>query len=165
MRCVSIGRVVSTHGLKGEVKFWYYNENKEEFYRYSSFLFQDGNKWTGLTPERIRLQKGFFFIKFQDRDCIEKVSPLINLELFVREEDLPLLDSDEYYEYQLIGLDVVNQADELIGKLVSIIHTKANDIMVVKGKREVLIPMVDTYIISIDLKESSIKVSGEPFLV
>jgi len=82
----------------------------------------------------------------------------------VREEDLPGLESDEYYDYQLIGLDVVNKVGELLGKVDSIIHTKANDVIVVKGEREILIPMIDIFISSVDIEHSVIKVEGDDFL-
>jgi len=164
MKCVSIGRVISTHGLKGEVKFWYYNEEREGLYRYSTFLVRQRDEWIELKPERIRFQKDFFYIKFLGYDGLEKVNSFINRELFVREEDLPGLESDEYYDYQLIGLDVVNKVGELLGKVDSIIHTKANDVIVVKGEREILIPMIDIFISSVDIEHSVIKVEGDDFL-
>ncbi len=165
MKCVSVGRVISTHGLKGEVKFWYYNHERDGLYRYESFLIKQKNEWIELKPERIRFQKDTFYIKFSGYDGLEKVTSFINCELFVKEEDLPCLEPDEYYEYQLIGLDVINQEGKILGKVDYIIHTRANDVMVVKGEKEILIPMVDVYISSIDLERSVIKVEGDDFLV
>lgn len=164
MKYVSIGRIISTHGLRGEVKFLYYNEISEGLYNYSTFLIRQEKDWVEIKPERIRQQKGFYYIKFQGYNAIEEVTSFTNKELFVKEEDLPPLDNDEYYDYQLIGLDVLDEKRGLIGKVDNIIHTKANDILVVKGKREILIPMIDIYIKSIDLKASLIKVEGEDFL-
>lgn len=164
MKCVSIGRVVSTHGLRGEVKFRYYNEEKEGLYRYTTLLVRQRDEWIELKPERIRFQKDIFYIKFFGYDGLEKVTSFINRELFVREEDLPGLEPDEYYDYQLIGLDVVNKAGDLLGKVDFIIHTKANDVIVVKGEKEILIPMIDTFISSVDIEHSVIKVEGDDFL-
>ncbi|MCX8111326.1 MAG: ribosome maturation factor RimM [Syntrophorhabdaceae bacterium] len=164
MKCVSIGRVISTHGLKGEVKFWYYNEEREGLNRYNNFLVRQRDEWIELKPERIRFQKDIFYIKFFGYDGLEKVTPFINKELFVKEEDLPGLGPDEYYDYQLIGLDVVNKSGELLGKVDYIMHTKANDVIVVKGDREILIPMIDTFVISIDIERSIINVKGDDLL-
>lgn len=164
MKYVSIGRIISTHGLKGEVKFLYYNELSEGLFNYSTFLIKQEKDWVEIKPERIRQSKGIYYIKFQGYDAIEKVTSFTNKELFVKEEDLPSLNSDEYYDYQLIGLDVIDEKGCLIGKVDNIIHTKANDIMVIKGKKEILIPMIDIYIKSIDLKASIIEVEGEDFL-
>ncbi len=164
MKYVSIGRIVSTHGLRGEVKFLYYNELSEGLYHYSTFLIKQNKEWVEIKPERIRRQKGFYLIKFRGHDTIEKVNSFTNKELFVKEEDLPVLDVDEYYDYQLIGLNVFDERGNLLGKVENIIHTKANDVLVVKGKKEILVPMVDTYIRSIDLDAFEIKVEGEDFL-
>ncbi|MBP8625521.1 MAG: 16S rRNA processing protein RimM [Syntrophorhabdaceae bacterium] len=165
MKCVSVGRVTATHGLKGEVKFWYYNHERDGLYRYTSFLIKQKDEWIELKPEHVRFQKDTFYIKFSGYDGLEKVTSFINKELFVREEDLPGLEPDEYYEYQLIGLDVINQTGRLLGKVDYIMHTRANDVMVVKGEREILIPMVDIFISSIDIEHSIIKVEGDDFLV
>jgi len=164
MKYVSIGRIVSTHGLRGEVKFLYYNEISEGLWNYKTFLIKQQEEWVEIKPERIRRQKGFYYIKFQDHDTIEKVTSFTDKELFVKEEDLPSLNADEYYDFQLIGLNVIDKKGDILGKVEDIIHTKANDILVIKGKKEILIPMIDIYIKSIDLDSSEIKVEGEDFL-
>ncbi len=164
MKYVSIGRIVSTHGLKGEVKFLYYNEVSKGLYDYNTFLIKQQEEWVEIKPERIRGQKGFYYIKFQGYNTIEGVASFTNKELFVKEEDLPSLEADEYYDFQLIGLNVIDKKGDILGKVENIIHTKANDILVIGEKKEILIPMVDIYIKSIDLDASEIKVEGEDFL-
>jgi 16S rRNA processing protein RimM len=158
MKWIPVGNVVSTHGLKGEVKFRYYNEIKEDFLRYASLFIIEHNRVTELKPTGKRLQKGFFYIKFEGFESPDEVFYLLNKELFVREEDLPQPGKDEYYDYQLVGLDVVNQRDEKIGKVEAILHTKANDIIVVTGKEETFIPMFEDNISEIDLEGSSIRI-------
>ncbi len=114
-----------------------------------------------LTPTEVRFSKGFFYLKFEGLNNPEKVSFLINQELNVREEDLPSLDNDEYYDYQLIGLNVVNQKYNVVGKVTQVIHTGVNDIMVVTGKEEMLVPMVEGLISRIDLKDALIVVDED----
>jgi 16S rRNA processing protein RimM len=162
---VPVGRVVSVHGLKGEVKFSYYNEVKDSFFQYTSFLAEDDDRQILLKPIDARLGKGFFYIRFEGFESPENVSFLVNKELFVREEDLPRLNDDEYYDYTLIGLVVLNQRHEKIGKVEEILHTKAYDIMVVNKKTELLIPMVDTYILEINLDNAFVKVDEDALAV
>ncbi|OPY64824.1 MAG: Ribosome maturation factor RimM [Syntrophorhabdus sp. PtaU1.Bin050] len=83
----------------------------------------------------------------------------------MREEDLPPLDNDEYYDYQLIGLDVTNRRGERIGKVEQILHTGANDVMIVTGTREIFVPMVEGYVSEIDLASSCITVDEDALLV
>ncbi|MCX5818139.1 MAG: ribosome maturation factor RimM [Proteobacteria bacterium] len=152
MGYVPVGRVISTHGIKGEVKFQYYNDEKEVFYEYTSFLVKnENNRWVTFEPTDKRLYKGFFYLKFKGFDSPEAALSLINKEFFVKEEQLPPLNDDEYYEYQLIGLKVINQDDIGMGTVTEVMHTGAQYLIVVRGEKEILIPMVEDYILSIDI--------------
>ena len=165
MGCIPVGKVVADHGLGGAVKFKYYNEDAENFYRYSSLITNKNERQAELKLTEVRFSKGFFYLKFENLNSPEQVSFLINQESFVREEDLPPLDNDEYYDYQLIGLHVVNHSGELIGTVSQVIHTGVNDIIVVKGKEEILVPMVEGLVSKIDLKNSLITIDEEALLV
>ena len=165
MRFIPVGRVVADHGLNGAVKFKYYNEDVGTFYHYTSLLFEQGGRQTELKPTEIRFNKGFFYLKFKGLNSPEKVSFLIRQELCVREEDLPPLENDEYYDYQLIGLHVVDHKGEMIGTVTQVMHTGVNEIIVVTGKEEILVPMVEGLISRIDLKDSLITIGEEALLV
>lgn len=165
MEYVPVGRVVTNHGLSGTVKFKYYNEAAEDFYRYTSLIVEKDGRQTELKPAEVRFSKGFFYLKFEGLDSLEKVSFLINQELFVREEDLPPLDNDEYYDYQLIGLHVTNRRGNKIGMVTQVIHTGGNDIIVVTGKEEILVPMVEGIIVRIDLEDSFIAIDEDALSV
>jgi 16S rRNA processing protein RimM len=162
---IPVGRIISTHGTKGEVKFRYYNEAAEEFYRYASLIAIKDGQDIELRPWQVRFHKGIFLLAFENLEGLESVQFLLNQELFVRDIDLPLVDEDEYYEYQLIGLDVINEKNEPLGKAKEILHTGAHGVIVVEGTEEILIPMVSDYILSVDIPGSKIVVKAEPFLV
>jgi 16S rRNA processing protein RimM len=164
MGCIPVGKVVADHGLGGAVKFKYYNEASDNFYRYTSFIANKDGRQAELKPTDVRFRKGFFYLKFEGLENPEKVSFLINQELFVREEDLPPLDNSEYYDYQLVGLNVVNHNGNSIGTVSEVIHAGANDILSVTGKEEILIPMVEGLIVRIDLKDSLIVIDEDALL-
>ena len=164
MKYVPVGRALGAHGLKGEIKFRYYNEVKEDFLRYEFLFHKKGNLYEKLELAGKRSQKGLFYIKFIGLESPEEVSPLVNSELFVREEDLPRLESDEYYDYQLIGLDVADRKGGKVGKVKGVVHTKANDLLKVSaGREEVFIPLTEDFVVSIDLEGSSIVVEENAF--
>jgi len=75
--------------------------------------------------------------------------------------DLPLLDNDEYYDYQLIGLNVVNHKHEPVGVVTQVIHTGVNDILTVTGREEILVPMVEDLISKIDLQNALIVIDED----
>ncbi len=158
MRWIPVGRVLSTHGIRGEVRFHYYNEAKEEFLRYTSLYAEKDDAIIEIKPASVRSHKNLFLIRFKGLKGSEEVSFLVKKELFVREGDLPQLNDDEYYDYQLIGLNVLSSAGEEIGKVSSILHTQANDTLVVSGKQEIMVPMIEGHIIEIDLERSFIKI-------
>lgn len=157
MRYIPVGRALASHGVKGEIKFRYYNEAKEDFLTYASLFFRKGDLYTELELTGKRFQKGLFYIKFQGLESPEEVFPLLDKELFVREEDLPRLEQGEYYDYQLIGLEVVDSKREPVGKVKELVHTKADDILVVATPgEEVFIPLREEFVVRIDVEGASI---------
>ena len=166
MKYIPIGRALSTHGVKGEVKFRYYNEAKEDFLKYASLFFKKGNLYTELELTGKRRNKDLFLVKFKGMESPESVSPLLNRELFVREEDLPPVEENEYYAYQLIGLRVVDREHEEMGEVKELVHTKANDLLVVDtGREELFVPLTDEFICKIDMEGSYITVDESALVV
>jgi 16S rRNA processing protein RimM len=161
MKWIPVGKVVSTQGMQGEVKFYYYNEVREDFLRYTSLFVVKDNVKTEIRPARVRFQKNLIYIHFEGVSGIEEASSLVNKELFVREDDLAFLENDEYYEYQLIGLDVFNMKKEKIGSVESILHTGANDVLVVAGAKGLTVPLVEGFIVEIDLEKGIVCVDEE----
>lgn len=159
MRYIPVGRVLATHGKRGEIKLHYYNEVKQEFYRYTFFVVKNGDTIIELMPTGVRLSRGFFYIHFEGFNDEKVASFLVGKEISVREKDISPLKEGEYYDYQLIGLDVFNQQHMKVGTVKEIVHTKANDVLIVSGKEEILIPMIEDYIIHIDLGKSSVLIN------
>lgn len=158
MKWIPVGRVVSTHGMRGEVKFYYYNEVKEEFLDYTSLFALKGDEYVELKPLKATYSKRFFYLSFRGLATVGEVSFLVTKELFVREADLPRLEDGEYYEYQLIGLEVITTQGMSLGKVTSVLHTGANDILIVEGERELMIPMVEGFVIDIDVSRGEVRV-------
>ncbi len=161
MKWIPVGRVVSTSGLKGEVKFHYYNEVKEDFFDYASLFSLKGDEYVELKPEGAKYRKKFFYLSFRGLTTIEEVSFLVAKELCVREEDLRPLNNDEYYEYQLIGLHVIDADGAHLGNVRRILHAGASDVLVVEGEQEYMVPMVEGFIVSIDIEGGMVKVNIE----
>jgi 16S rRNA processing protein RimM len=66
--------------------------------------------------------------------------------------------------YQLIGLRVTNRENEKIGTVGQIIHGRGNDVLVVSGEKELLVPMVEGHILHIDLEKGFVRVDEETLL-
>ena len=164
MELIPIGKIVSTHGLRGEVKFRYYNEVQEDFSSYTSFFTIAQGGPQEIKPDRIKWAKGFFYIIFENIHTIEDAIPLVNKELFVDVGALPCLEKGSYYDFQLQGLTVFNHKKEPVGIVKEILHQSGSDILIVEhGNEEIFIPMIDEYIDRIDT-ENSLLVLTDVFL-
>jgi 16S rRNA processing protein RimM len=161
MEWIPVGKVVSAHGMRGEIKFYYYNEVKEDFLLYTSLFVVSDDVKTEIRPLQVRFHKNFVYITIAGLRNAADASFLIGKELYVREKDLPAVEEGEYYEYQLIGLDVINMQRKKIGSVESILRTGANDVLVVTGEEDYMVPMVEGYIEEIDVRTGFIRVNEE----
>jgi 16S rRNA processing protein RimM len=166
MDYLPIGLVVSAHGIKGEIKFRYYNEGVDSI-NYPSLFVQTQDSYAELVVSRIRQQGNLFIIAFRGLDTREKTAHLLRKELFVPLKDLPELEEDEYYDFELIGLSVITNSGKHLGKVSRIIHVQSRDILVVEdahnihSNEEILIPMADDYLTEISRTDGTIHVREE----
>lgn len=158
MKFIPVGRVVAAHGVRGEIRFRYYNEDVAASPQYPSFFVEEDGAKRELKSVRARSHGSLFLIKFAGLDTSDEVRFLLGKELFVREQDLVPLGADEYYDYQLVGLAAVTEAGRKLGTVKDVMHTKANDILVVGGGREVLVPMTGDHIVRISMGEGLVEV-------
>jgi 16S rRNA processing protein RimM len=158
MKLIPVGRVVAAHGLKGEVKLRYYDETAMDLPRYPSFFVDRAGTPVALRPSRVRRQGNTFIVKFKGFETVEDVAFLCRRQLFIAEGDLPALGEGEYYDYQLIGLKAVTEEGNTLGKVVDVMHTGGADILVVKGSRELLVPLAEEHIMEIRREEGFVKV-------
>ncbi len=164
MKLVPVGQVASAHGLRGEVRFRYYNEGGDAPLRYPSFFVDHNGEKVELRPAGVRARKGQFIMKFEGLESADQVRFLVGKEVFVREDDLAPLAEDEYYDYRLIGLKAVTEEGRSLGAVKDVMHTRANDILVVGNAQEFLVPMTEDHIVKIDTEAGLVRVRGEGIL-
>lgn len=149
---IAIGKLVKTVGLKGEIKLYPYSPEPSCFEGCEVFI---GGKRFLL--EQFRMHKGMGFMKFEGYDTIESAEPLVDQEVFMQRDDIEL-EEDEYLITDLIGLSVLSDEGEKLGLIQDVLSHGGNDILVVQGKDEILIPMVADFVQEIDLTQGIILV-------
>jgi len=156
---IKIGKITRHHGLKGEVRFLYYGKVLSDFNYQELYIFEREEP-VKLTVEKFRFHKNFVLIKFKEFNSIDEVeSKLKGRNVYIKEDQLPELEEDEYYWHDLIGCKVIDVEKGELGKVVDLINA-GNDVLVVKkGKSEILIPFIDSVILDVDVKNKIIKVS------
>ena len=140
---VIIGRFGRPHGIKGFVSIVSFTEPREDIINYANWHFFDNdNQWQAITSLKTEINNKFILAKIDGYDTREQVGCLTNRNIAINRAQLKKLAPNEYYWHQLIGMTVVNQADEPIGIVDDIMATGSNDVLIVTGKRRVLIPFL-----------------------
>ena len=161
MKYISIGQVVNTHGVSGEVKVKVFSDTIRRFegIRQIQAAFDEtGAGGRVLTISRLRYQKDMVLLTFEEAGNMADAEKLKNIYLQTREEDLPALPEGRYYIYQLEGLSVWEKG-VCYGRLTEVLQPGGNDVYTVSdGSREILIPALKTVIKSVDLEQGRMEV-------
>jgi len=95
--------------------------------------------------------------------CREQAATLVGSQIFVSRDQLPATAEDEYYWSDLEGLEVKTTSGELLGRVEKLMETGANDVLVIRGNREHLVPFVPgQYVKHVDLEGGMIEVDWDP---
>jgi len=155
MDWISIGKITKTHGLKGELKF-HPSIDETWIVRVKQVRLGFENPLEDFVDYNVQSIRGKdrpFIIKFREIDGIEAASKLSGQTLYIPRDQFPDLPENEYYWFQVEGLQVYDEGGCFYGSVEEIIRTGSNDVYVVRdGKRELLLPMIDSVVKAIDLE-------------
>jgi len=160
---VVLGEVTGLFGVRGWVKLWSYTDPAWSLLDYKDIELGQGGAWrkTRLVEGR-RHGEGLVgrFEGVQDR---ESAAALVGAELAVPRDRLPATGEGEYYWADLVGLEVVNREGVGLGRVERMMATGANDVMVVSGERERLLPFLPgRFVDEVDLDGGRIVVDWDP---
>jgi len=158
---LNVGKIVNTHGIRGEVRVISQTDFPEQRYRKGKqlTLFRENQPALDLTVSGHRKHKNFDLLTFEGYPNINDVEPFRNGILKVSKEDLAQLEENEFYYHDIIGLTVLEN-DQVIGKVKEILSPGANDVWVIqrKGKKDALIPYIESVVKAIDLASGEVQV-------
>ena len=178
-----VGRILTTHGLRGEVKVYPTTEDPGRFREllgktvYLSMGSRNGMRRNagnaaetdGLRTVEIRsvrFQQEFVLLGFTGLDRIEDVQGLRQADILIDRKDAIPLGTDEWFIGDLIGLRVITDEEEELGEVSEVMETGANRVLIVRnGSREILIPKIPPCILKIDPEEGFIRVHLLPGLL
>lgn len=157
----TIGKIINTHGLKGEVKVKQITDFIERFNVGSVvYLIDTDEKVIPLEIANVRKQKDYLLICFTGYDSIDAVEIFKGLILKIKNEQLTPLNDHEFYFHEIIGCTVSDMVGTKIGIVDSILTPGANDVWVIKNNqnKEFLIPYIKDVVKEIDVKNKQIKI-------
>jgi 16S rRNA processing protein RimM len=150
---IVVGRVVAPWGVKGEMKVEVMTDFPDRFSPEEA-VYIGGSP---VTIERSRWHKGMVILKLAEIDSAEAVERIRGQFMEVPREQVRPLSENEYYQFQVVGLEVWTTDGEFLGRIIRILPTGNNDVYVVlSGDREVLIPAIDDVVKSVDLEQGRI---------
>jgi 16S rRNA processing protein RimM len=154
-----MGRVAAPFGVKGWVKITPFTASPAAFAGYRRLWVGKAGDWREIAVVESAVHGATVVARLagcEDRDAAARLK---GTELAVPREALPAAGPGEYYWADLVGLEVVNEAGEPLGKVAGLFATGANDVLRVgDGKGERLLPFVGTVVKKVDLAARRIEV-------
>ena len=155
---INIGRLVNFHGVQGEVKVLSDSDFTEERFAPGSEVEIKGGNYV---IDSHRTHKNFHMLKFRGVTNLDQVEHLKGADLMQEDDAVEIeLAENEFHYQEIIGLDVMIEGTlEKIGQVTDIFETGANDVWVVKGRSEYMIPYIEDVVKEVDLESSRILIS------
>ncbi|HZG84425.1 ribosome maturation factor RimM [Paenibacillus sp.] len=162
-KLLTVGKVVNTHGIRGEVKVWPETDFPEERFRNGNELLlvaPDESKSITVTIVNARPQKTVYIVKLKEFDNINLVEPYKGWSLKVPSDQRARLQRDEYYFHDIIGCEVKTEEGESVGVITDILRPGANDVWVVKQKngKMAYLPYIADVVIDVNIQEKVVTI-------
>jgi 16S rRNA processing protein RimM len=158
--CFYLGKIAKKFSFKGEVLL-YLDTDEPELYENMESVFVDINN--NLIPffiEQSALHKNDFLrVKFEDVNSEADADEILGHDIYLPLKMLPKLEGNKFYFHEVIGFDIEDKRLGIIGKIVSINDSAAQPLFEVlkDGVTEILIPMIDQFLVEIDRKNKKVK--------
>lgn len=162
-RLIIIGRIAGVHGVKGWMKIRSHTAPRENILTYPLWRVRQAGQWREMALVEGRPQGKGVVASLEGIDDREQARAFMGSDIAVPRNELPPLPEDEYYWADLEGLRVITVDGVDLGRVDHLIETGANDVMIVRGDRERLIPMVvGQYVTRVDLNAGLMEVDWDP---
>jgi 16S rRNA processing protein RimM len=152
-----VGQILGAHGLQGELKVALLTDDPHRFRLLDRvFVGLEDQEPMARSLEGYRLHKGRALLRIEGCDDRTTAETLRGMLVQVPLEQAIPLEEGEYFEHQILDLDVWTEDGQLLGQVVDIMYTGANEVYVVHSsdasRREILIPAIEDVVLEVDLE-------------
>ena len=157
MEYIKVGRIINTHGIKGELKVFPLTDNLDRFDDLKVAYLGDNKEKVEI--EQVKYYKGLAIIKFKEFDNINQVMKFKDDFLYIDAEDKVELPEDHYFIFDIVDCNVYDTEGRKIGVVTDVLQYTSNDVYVVKDmekNKEYLIPAVKKFVVDIDIENKKI---------
>ncbi|MDP1674367.1 MAG: ribosome maturation factor RimM [Burkholderiales bacterium] len=160
-RLVAMGRVIAPYGVKGWVKVQPFTQQPQSLLDYHEWQLQKGDASQAWAVDAVRVHGSAVVAKLQGIDDRDQAAMLSGMQVAVSRNEFPELVTGEYYWADLVGLTVWNEAGIALGRVARVFETGANDVLVVEGARERLLPFIGPVVRQVDVAGGRIVVDWD----
>lgn len=160
---IVLGRVTGLFGVRGWVKVFSNTQPREGIVKYSPWQLRLGDEWRSFVVADGQAQGKGVIARLEGVDDRDAAAALMGADIAIWREQLPPPEEGEIYWADLEGLAVETVEGRTLGKVSYLLETGANDVLVVQGERERLIPFVREQVVKeVDLQGGRIVVDWDP---
>jgi len=152
MELIYIGKIVNTHGLKGEIRIISDFKYKNEVFKINNELYINDNKYI---INSYRKHKMFDMVTLNNINTIDDALELKGSSIYINKNNYTF---PGYLDEELIGLDVYDKKIYK-GKIIDIYKTNTSDLFIIEGIKRHMVPNIDTFINKVDLKNNKIYIN------
>ena len=159
---LELGKISGVFGVKGWVKVHSFTDPRDRIVEYGSWQIKQKGEWREIQLEAGKSQGKTVIAKLDGIDDRDEAMLLMGAKIAIHQGQLEKLEADEYYWRDLEGLRVINTEGVDLGSVSYMMETGANDVMVVKGDQERLIPFTQGHAVQkVDLSAGVITVEWD----
>ena len=153
-KLISIGELIKPHGIKGELKILFFNEESKSLKNGQIVFLKDSNDQKA-NFYKYKIERVVYSIKnrikFFEIDSIDSADKLRGFSVSILRGDFPELKDDEYYLNDLIGYHLIDSSNKNYGIVNDVLAFPANNVLsVTLENKEYLIPLIDDVIVEIN---------------
>jgi len=154
-----LGKITKLFSFKGELVFFFDVDDVSEYYDIENVFIDINGDVIPFFIERINFKNNNATVKLQDIDTESDAKRMLNAKLYMPISTLPKLEGNKFYYHEVIGFDVFDATDGRVGVIESINDQAAQALFEIKdGYTEILLPIVDDFIESIDRENKRVNV-------
>ena len=158
LKMVIMGRVAAPHGVRGWLKINTFTETPETLAGFPIWWLGSATGWQEHRVAETEVRGNSLLAIFAGIGSREDAQSLSGRQVAVPRQALPEPDAGTFYWADLVGLRVVNLQGEQLGTIDGLVETGANDVIVVRGERERLIPCLDHVLLEVDVAAGEVRV-------
>ncbi|MDR7869922.1 MAG: ribosome maturation factor RimM [Tissierellaceae bacterium] len=159
MEFTIIGKIINTHGIKGEVKIYPLTDDIERFSDLKKVYIGDSKEEFSL--KSVKYHKGFPIVGFNEFNDINQILRFKDEYVYIDDNDRIILPRDHYFIFDLVDCEVLDMSENKIGYVSDVLQNVSNDVYVVKddvNNKEYLIPAVKEFVKDVDIANKKIMI-------